>query len=372
MPATETAARPLRPRDARLEPWRAFLQAHARVTRRLDEELRAEHDLSLAEYDTLITIAWSPGRRVRMRTLADSILLSKSGVTRLIDRLVADGLVERDTCLTDARGAEAVLTSAGLDRLRSASRTHLRGIADHFLDVVDPEDLPVVERAMARVADRAFPGGDGQPWRPPTSADATSQTTSSDPTRRRGRLITGTSGFAYPGWIPRFYPAGTKAADLLATYAARLDGVELNNTFYQQPTAAKVAAWLAATPPTFRFSVKAQRGGSWRAMREDPEPGMPWLTDPYRAFGPRLGTVLFRIPDTTRRDDDRLAALLRAWPADLPLTLEFGDASWAVDEVTRAAAAAGVAICTTESTRRRGAADAAPDGAVPVPAVAPP
>jgi uncharacterized protein YecE (DUF72 family) len=84
-------------------------------------------------------------------------------------------------------------------------------------------------------------------------------------------------------------------------------------------------------------------------MREDPEPGMPWLTDPYRAFGPRLGTVLFRIPDTTRRDDERLAALLLAWPADLPLTLEFGDASWAVDEVTRAAAAAAVAICTTES-----------------------
>ena len=70
-----------------------------------------------------------------MRHLADSIILSKSGVTRLIDRLVADGLVERDTCLSDARGAEAVLTEAGLARLRAASRTHLRGIAGHFLDV---------------------------------------------------------------------------------------------------------------------------------------------------------------------------------------------------------------------------------------------
>jgi len=110
-----------------------------------------------------------------------------------------------------------------------------------------------------------------------------------------------------------------------------------------------VAAWLAATPPSFRFSVKAQRGGSWRAMREDPEPGMPWLTDPYRAFGERLGTVLFRIPDTTKRDDARLAGLLAAWPRDVPLTLEFGDASWSADEVTAAAAAAGAAICTTES-----------------------
>ena len=67
-----------------------------------------------------------------------------------------------------ARGAEAVLTKAGLDRLRDASRTHLRGIAGQFLDIVDPDDLPVIERAMNRVAERACPtGADGQPWRPP-------------------------------------------------------------------------------------------------------------------------------------------------------------------------------------------------------------
>jgi DNA-binding MarR family transcriptional regulator len=155
MTVTEAAPRPLSPRDARLAPWKAFLEAHARVSRRLDEELRAEHDLSLAEYDTLLAIAWAPERRIRMRTLADSILLSKSGVTRLIDRLVADGLVERDTCLEDARGAEAVLTQAGLDRLRAASSTHLRGIQSHFLGVVDADDLPTVERAMSAVAERA-------------------------------------------------------------------------------------------------------------------------------------------------------------------------------------------------------------------------
>ena len=155
MTVTEAAPRPLSPRDARLAPWKAFLEAHARVSRRLDEELRAEHDLSLAEYDTLLAIAWSPDRRIRMRTLADSILLSKSGVTRLIDRLVADGLVERDTCLEDARGAEAVLTQAGLDRLRAASSTHLRGIQSHFLGVVDIDDLPTVERAMQAVAEKA-------------------------------------------------------------------------------------------------------------------------------------------------------------------------------------------------------------------------
>lgn len=160
MIVTEPVARPLSPHDARLAPWRAFLEAHTRVSRRLDEELRAEHDLSLAEYDTLLTIAWAPDRRIRMRTLADSILLSKSGVTRLIDRLVADGLVERSACLVDARGAEAVLTPSGLERLRAAATTHMRGIDSHFLEVVAAADLPVIERAMRVLADAAGPLGE--------------------------------------------------------------------------------------------------------------------------------------------------------------------------------------------------------------------
>ena len=150
--------RPLSSRDPRLEPWRAFLTAHARVTRRLDEELRAEHDLSLAEYDALLTIADAPDRRIRMRQLADRVILSKSGVTRLIDRLVLDGLVERKACASDARGAEAVLTSAGLERLRRASRTHLRGIAQHFLAAVEDADIPTIQRSMLAVADHAGPG----------------------------------------------------------------------------------------------------------------------------------------------------------------------------------------------------------------------
>ncbi len=163
-----------------------------------------------------------------------------------------------------------------------------------------------------------------------------------------GRLYTGTSGFAYPGWSPRFYPAGLRGDALLRHYASQLSAVELNNTFYQQPSAAKVAAWLEATPPGFRFSVKAQRGGSWRAMSGEPEPGMPWLTGPYRAFGERLGTVLLRVPDSVRRDDDRLTAFLAAWPRDLPLTLEFGDPSWAADETVATVQAAGVALCATD------------------------
>src|SRR6476661_3456785 len=158
MTVSEPVARPLTARDPRLAPWRAFLLAYARVSRRLDEELRSEHDVSFAEYDALLTIAHAPERRIRMGQLAEEVLLSKSGVTRLIDRLVGDGLVERSTCLSDARGAEAVLTERGLERLRAASKTHLRGIDEHFLAIVDPADLESLERAMTSLARQAGPG----------------------------------------------------------------------------------------------------------------------------------------------------------------------------------------------------------------------
>ena len=149
--------RPLTARDPRLAPWRAFLLAHARVSRRLDEELRLEHDLSIAEYDTLLTLALAPGRRMRMGPLAERVILSKSGATRLVDRLASDQLVERSTCLADARGAEAVLTERGLARLRQASPTHLRGISEHFLSVLEEPDREVIERCMSAVARQAGP-----------------------------------------------------------------------------------------------------------------------------------------------------------------------------------------------------------------------
>jgi DNA-binding MarR family transcriptional regulator len=158
MAMTQPVERRLEPRDPRLAPWRAFLLAHKRVSRRLDEELRAEHDLSFGEYDALLTIAQAPDRRIRMRQLADEVVLSKSGVTRLIDRLVSDGLVKRSACLADARGAEAVLTERGLTSLRAASETHLRGIQEHFLAILDEDDLQMVERVMSSIANRVGSG----------------------------------------------------------------------------------------------------------------------------------------------------------------------------------------------------------------------
>ncbi len=160
--------RPLTARDPRLAPWRAFLTAHALVSRRLDDDLRAEHQMTLAEYAALLQLAESPDRRLRMNQLAEGIVLSRSGVTRLIDRLEANGLVARSHCSTDGRGAEAVLTDQGLSRLRQASRTHLRGIEAYFLGNVQAIDLDAIERSCdairqrLRADDRAGAGSVGE------------------------------------------------------------------------------------------------------------------------------------------------------------------------------------------------------------------
>jgi DNA-binding MarR family transcriptional regulator len=139
--------------------WRSFLTAHARITKRLDEELQAAHGLSLAEYDALLQIAHAPGRRVRMNVLAERVILSRSGITRLVDRLEADGSVERIACATDARGQEAVLTHAGLERLRSAADTHLDGVRRLFLDRLDDAALAGLETSLSLVADPLARGG---------------------------------------------------------------------------------------------------------------------------------------------------------------------------------------------------------------------
>jgi DNA-binding MarR family transcriptional regulator len=137
-----------------LDDWRTFLHAHALLSRRLDDELRAEQGMSLAEYDALVQLAATPGRRLRMNQLADRVLLSRSGITRLVDRLVADGLVCRTQCSSDARGAEAVLTDTGVDRLRDASATHLRGVDRYFLAPLSAAELTRLGQSLGAVVGR--------------------------------------------------------------------------------------------------------------------------------------------------------------------------------------------------------------------------
>jgi uncharacterized protein YecE (DUF72 family) len=197
-----------------------------------------------------------------------------------------------------------------------------------------------------------------------------------------GRLLVGTSGFSYPDWTPRFYPFGTRAADRLAAYASQLPALELNATFRRRPTVSAIRGWVAATPPDFRFAVKAQRSSAIRALFASPEESVAWLTEPLPEFGDRLGAVLYRVPGEIRRDgpwvdgdvgraDARLAALLAAWPRHIPLVVEFQDPTWHVDETFALLQAAGAVLCITELPPEgdeearggaRGGARAAPEG----------
>jgi DNA-binding MarR family transcriptional regulator len=151
---TETRPSSRRPEariDPRLAPWIAFIRAHAAVYRTLEAELEAEQALSLPDYDALVQLALASERRLRMSELAQRMLLTRSGVSRLVDRLVAEGYVERVPCLTDARGAFAALTRPGLQRLRDASPTHLRGIDEHFLAAIPEAERDAFTRVLESI-----------------------------------------------------------------------------------------------------------------------------------------------------------------------------------------------------------------------------
>jgi DNA-binding MarR family transcriptional regulator len=140
------------PRDDELGAWREFLRAHARLTRQMETDLVREQRLSLASYDVLVQLAEAPERRLRMTDLANALLLSRSGVTRLVGRLERIGLVSRSRAAGDGRGVVAELTDRGLDRLRTASGTHLSGITRHFADRLDPAQLAALAEICSTLA----------------------------------------------------------------------------------------------------------------------------------------------------------------------------------------------------------------------------
>ena len=141
---------------------------------------------------------------------------------------------------------------------------------------------------------------------------------------------------------------GLRASDRLAHYARRVPACELNGTFYARPTPERLDAWAAAVPDDFRFIVKGQRGGSIRALYNDPTESVPWLTEHLPRLGPRLGAMLFRIPSEVARNDERLAGILRVWPAAVPLVVEAQHPTWHVDETFAALREANAALCTTD------------------------
>jgi DNA-binding MarR family transcriptional regulator len=124
-----------------LAAWRGFLRVQSSLFHQLDAELSATHDLPLRSYEVLLLLEDAPRRRLRMADLSRSVLLSASGVTRLVDRLEREGLVGRERCAEDGRGYWAVLTEAGDRRLQEARATHLAGVRRLFLDRLDDGDL---------------------------------------------------------------------------------------------------------------------------------------------------------------------------------------------------------------------------------------
>lgn len=126
---------------AELAAWRGLLRAHAALMAELDAELEAAHGVPLSSYDVLLNLADASEGRMRMRDLADAVLLSRSGLTRLVDRLERDGLLCRASCPTDARGAYAVLTDQGRELLTEARPTHRDGVRRRFLSHFDEDEL---------------------------------------------------------------------------------------------------------------------------------------------------------------------------------------------------------------------------------------
>ena len=137
--------------ERELGAWRGMLVTHSRVIAALDEELEREHGLALGSYEVLLHLAEAPEHSLRMGALADRLLLSRSGLTRLVDRLGARGLVERHSCDSDRRGTYARLTPAGLALFEEARPTHLRGVREHFLAHLAEEDLDRLAQAWGRV-----------------------------------------------------------------------------------------------------------------------------------------------------------------------------------------------------------------------------
>lgn len=131
--------------------WRKIVRVNAQLLSQLEATLVAEHGLALAEYDVLAQLADSPQRRLRMSELAQRVLLSRSGLTRLVDRMTTQGFIERQACLSDARGLYAVLTEAGYLRVRGATRSHYRSIHAHVLGMMSPHQHACLEDILDQV-----------------------------------------------------------------------------------------------------------------------------------------------------------------------------------------------------------------------------
>ena len=150
MTPSETSSGPLSERE--LGAWRGMLEVNSRVTRQLDAEMRTEHGLSLSAYEVLMFLDDAPRHRLRMAEIADRVLLSRSGCTRLVDRLVKLGYVTRSAAEGDGRGLFAELTPAGTEKAAAARRSHREGVRRSFLRHLSAADQDALAAIWERLA----------------------------------------------------------------------------------------------------------------------------------------------------------------------------------------------------------------------------
>ncbi len=141
---------PTRLTAGELAAWRGMLEVHSALIASLDAELERDHGLPLTSYEVLMYLGDAEGEKLRMGELADRLLLSRSGITRLADRLERQGLIERERCVDDGRGFFARLTPAGREKLAAARPAHLNGVHRHFLSHLSGAD----QRRLAEIWQR--------------------------------------------------------------------------------------------------------------------------------------------------------------------------------------------------------------------------
>jgi DNA-binding MarR family transcriptional regulator len=134
-----------------LSAWVAFLRGHAALTRELNTQLVADHGLTMNDYEVLLRLSHAPDRRLKRVELAQSVLLTPSGITRLLDGLEAAGWVEKASCAADARITYAVLTDAGTAKLREAAASHLADIDRLFAAHFEEVELDTLARLLGRI-----------------------------------------------------------------------------------------------------------------------------------------------------------------------------------------------------------------------------
>jgi DNA-binding MarR family transcriptional regulator len=149
--STSTKTATQSPQGGVPEAWRHFIRAHSAVTRQMDADLIASHGLTLRDYEVLLRLSQAPEGRMRPVDLAEGVLLTQSGITRLLAGLETDGWIERVSCSEDRRVSYALLTDSGQAKVHAAGRTHLEGIRSLFADYFSEAELETLGTLMERL-----------------------------------------------------------------------------------------------------------------------------------------------------------------------------------------------------------------------------